>query len=223
MQTSGAVRGSVFLARCKQQASIVSSKGISLFSDDANPFLRSYSQSRQNPLYNSDSDASDDEPDKSPDAGSPIYNGIGNTGSTTSDPDASDSFNDLCSYEDAIESLVRNTPFDSVQQTVAVKRDTTDLENIDSTANSHVTNNSEGITEEVDFCMADGKVKIIIKVSCEKAIPTHSRVERTFKKSTVVVSREIRIDLTVTPERRRLYNVIQKLSGTSRYENKYTF
>ncbi len=55
----------------------------------------------------------------------------------------------------------------------------------------------------------DGKAQLAVKVRCERVVPIRG-VDDMFKKSSVIVTRLIQIDLEVTEERQRLYHRIMR-------------
>lgn len=73
--------------------------------------------------------------------------------------------------------------------------------------------NFDTVSEKVDLGLVDGKAQVAVKVRCERIVPIRG-VDDMFKKSSVIVTRLIEIDLQATEERRRLYEHIMK--GSSR-------
>ena len=71
--------------------------------------------------------------------------------------------------------------------------------------------NLDTVSEKVDLGLVDGVAQVAVKVRCERVVPIRG-VEDMFKKSSVIVTRLISIDLTSTDERRRLYDNIMRNS-----------
>lgn len=64
--------------------------------------------------------------------------------------------------------------------------------------------NVDMVSEKVDLGLKDGVAQVTVRVRCERIVPIRGSTDM-FKKSSVVVTRIIEIDLTATEERRRLY------------------
>ena len=71
--------------------------------------------------------------------------------------------------------------------------------------------NFDTVSEKVDLGMKDGTAQVSVKVRCERVVPILG-VQDMFKKSSVIVTRLIEIDLMATSERQRLYDHIQRKS-----------
>ena len=67
--------------------------------------------------------------------------------------------------------------------------------------------NFDTISEKVDLGVSNGKAQLAVKVRCERVVPIRG-VEDMFKKSSVIVTRLIQIDMEATEERQRLYRRI---------------
>jgi len=65
------------------------------------------------------------------------------------------------------------------------------------------------VDEKVEMDVKDGKAVVITKVKSEKIVPILG-TEEIFKKSSVIVTRRIEINLMVTPQRKSLYELIVK-------------
>jgi hypothetical protein len=121
-----------------------------------------------------------------------------------------------------LQRLIRNAPAGSVKQTIHVDREeeeilgplTTDGQNLEDMLNF------DTISEKVDIGLLDGKAQLAVKVRCDRIVPIRG-VEDMFKKSSVIVTRLIEIDLYVTEERRQLYeNVMAKSQHGGMIDNK---
>lgn len=64
--------------------------------------------------------------------------------------------------------------------------------------------NVDVISEKIDVGVQDGLARVTVRVRCERVVPIRGASDL-YKKSAVIVTRLIEIDLTVTDERRRLY------------------
>lgn len=64
--------------------------------------------------------------------------------------------------------------------------------------------NVDVVSEKIDVALDDGVARVTLRVRCERIVPIRGSSDL-YKKSAVVVTRVIGIDLTVTEERRRLY------------------
>jgi len=98
-----------------------------------------------------------------------------------------------------------------VRQTVDVQRDQEEI--IGSVRNqasadpppSPTSVNVDAVSEKVDVRLEDGLARITVCVRCERVVPIRGSDDM-FKKSAVVVTRVIEIDMLATAERRRLYD-----------------
>lgn len=112
-----------------------------------------------------------------------------------------------------ISRLLKDAPPDSIRQTINVEREEEQIigplpegeANVDSMLNF------DTISEKVDLGMNDGTAQVSVKVRCERIVPILG-VQDMFKKSSVIVTRVIHIDLLATTERRQLYDHIQRKS-----------
>ena len=72
--------------------------------------------------------------------------------------------------------------------------------------------NVDVVSEKIDLDVDDGVARITVRVRCERVVPIRGSSDL-FKKSAVIVTRRIEIDLMVTEERRRLYDrVLERLA-----------
>lgn len=106
---------------------------------------------------------------------------------------------------------MKDAPPDSIKQTINVEREEEEIigplpENEDGTDPKGMLN-LDIVSEKVDLGLIDGIAQVGVKVRCERIVPIRG-VEDMFKKSSVIVTRLIEIDLTSTEERRRLYDNI---------------
>ncbi|ESN91485.1 hypothetical protein HELRODRAFT_189700 [Helobdella robusta] len=83
--------------------------------------------------------------------------------------------------------------------------------------------NVDAVSEKVELSLSNGIVTIEVKVRCERLVPIRGTSDM-FRKSAVVVTRKIEIDMTVTPERKSMYETAVALSkkqhGTQETSNK---
>ena len=120
--------------------------------------------------------------------------------------------------------LLRNAPAGSVKQTNNVEREEEEI------LGPLPLNDAEGdmsdpegllnfdtISEKVDLGVLDGKAQLAVKVRCERVVPIRG-VEDMFKKSSVIVTRLIQIDMEATEERQRLYSRIMRGSNQQMIE-----
>lgn len=123
-----------------------------------------------------------------------------------------------------LQRLIRNAPAGSVKQTIHVDREeeeilgplTSDGQNLEDMLNF------DTISEKVDIGLLDGKAQLAVKVRCDRVVPIRG-VEDMFKKSSVIVTRLIEIDLYVTEERKQLYEqVMARSQSPSMIDNKPT-
>lgn len=105
--------------------------------------------------------------------------------------------------------LLQNAPPDSVKQTINVEREEEEIIGPlpESPDDPNGLLNFDTVSEKVDLGLVDGKAQVAVKVRCERIVPIRG-VEDMFKKSSVIVTRMIEIDLQATEERRRLYETI---------------
>ena len=125
------------------------------------------------------------------------------------------------SREFQITHLLKDAPADSIRQTINVEREEEQI--IGPLAEGHDVEsmlNFDTVSEKVDLGMRDGTAQVAVKVRCERVVPILG-VNDMFKKSSVIVTRLIEIDLMATDERQRLYEHIQRKSQahTSRVAN----
>ena len=122
------------------------------------------------------------------------------------------------SSEFEVSSLLKDAPPDSIKQTINVEREEEEIlgplpegeDGSDPTAML----NMDTVSEKVDLGLVDGVAQVAVKVRCERVVPIRG-VEDMFKKSSVIVTRLIEIDLQATAERRRLYQNIVNTSDTA--------
>ena len=116
------------------------------------------------------------------------------------------------SREFEITHLLKDAPADSIRQTINVEREEEQI--IGPLAEGHDVEsmlNFDTVSEKVDLGMRDGVAQVAVKVRCERVVPILG-VHDMFKKSSVIVTRLIEIDLMATQERQRLYEHIQRKS-----------
>ena len=116
--------------------------------------------------------------------------------------------------------LIANAPPGSVKQSINVEREEEEilgplpLNHADGSASGpDGLLNFDTISEKVDLGIEHGWAQLAVKVRCERVVPIRG-VEDMFKKSSVIVTRLIEIDLQATPERKELLENI--LRGSSR-------
>lgn len=63
------------------------------------------------------------------------------------------------------------------------------------------------VSEQVDMDISDGKVTLTSRARSERMVPIMGS-EDMYKKSAVIVTKAIEIDMTLTPQRRQLYEMI---------------
>lgn len=107
--------------------------------------------------------------------------------------------------------LLKDAPPDSIKQTINVEREEEEIigplpEGEDG---SDGMLNFDTVSEKVDMGIVDGVAQVAVKVRCERVVPIRG-IEDMFKKSSVIVTRLIEIDLTATEERRRLYDHVMR-------------
>jgi len=72
--------------------------------------------------------------------------------------------------------------------------------------------NVDVVSEKIDVDVNGGVARVTVRVRCERIVPIRGSSEL-FKKSAVIVTRLVEIDLTVSEERRRLYErVLERTS-----------
>lgn len=112
--------------------------------------------------------------------------------------------------------LIRNAPADSVKQRINVEREEEEImgplpvnhaDGTDGDPSGML--NFDTISEKVDIGLQDGVAQLAVKVRCERIVPIRG-IEDMFKKSSVIVTRLIEIDLGVTEERKRLYDNVMR-------------
>ena len=120
--------------------------------------------------------------------------------------------------------LLRNAPAGSVKQTINVEREEEEILGplTVSDAEGQMSDpegllNFDTISEKVDLGILDGKAQLAVKVRCERVVPIRG-VEDMFKKSSVIVTRLIQIDMEATEERQRLYSRIMRGSNQQMIE-----
>jgi hypothetical protein len=86
--------------------------------------------------------------------------------------------------------------------------------------------NFDTVSEKVDLSVSDGLAEMTVKVRCERIVPARGGVPDLFKKTSVIATKVIEVDLTVTDDRRQLYEQIlagQRESATGRLSYTDTF
>ena len=120
--------------------------------------------------------------------------------------------NESRSSEYDIARLLANAPPNSIKQTINVEREEEEIIGplpADGAENPEGMLNFDTVSEKVDLGVEDGYAKLTVKVRCERIVPIRG-VEDMFKKSSVIVTRLIQIDLQATEERRRLHDRIMR-------------
>ena len=116
--------------------------------------------------------------------------------------------------EAEIARFLRNAPPDTVKQTINVEREEEEI--IGPMPLNHADGSDTGpdgllnfdtVSEKVDLGVKDGKAQLAVKVRCERIVPIKGDSD-IFKKSSVIVTRLIQIDLEATEETRSLYQHI---------------
>ena len=112
--------------------------------------------------------------------------------------------------------LLKGAPKGSIKQTINVEREEEDILGPLPTNHADGTHakpedmlNFDTVSEKVDMGLRDGKAEVAVKVRCERIVPIRG-VEDMFKKSSVIVTRLIEIDLFATEERRQLWESIKR-------------
>lgn len=128
---------------------------------------------------------------------------------------SSSSHTKTTSSEFEISSLLKDAPPDSIKQTINVEREEEEiigpLPESEDGSDPAAMLNFDTVSEKVDLGLIDGVAQVAVKVRCERIVPIRG-VQDMFKKSSVIVTRLIEIDLTSTDERRRLYDNIMRNS-----------
>ncbi len=116
--------------------------------------------------------------------------------------------------------LIRNAPPGSVKQSINVEREEEEIigplplnvaEGSSEQGPDGGLLNFDTISEKVDIGIVNGKAQLAVRVRCERVVPIRG-VDDMFKKSSVIVTRLIEIDLEVTEERRELLQNIMTAS-----------
>ena len=74
--------------------------------------------------------------------------------------------------------------------------------------------NIDAVSEKVELSLLNGIITIEVKVRCERLVPIRG-TEDMFKKSAVVVTRMIDIDMTVSAERQAMFQAAVAMSAQS--------
>ncbi|CAD5113223.1 DgyrCDS2405 [Dimorphilus gyrociliatus] len=110
--------------------------------------------------------------------------------------------------------LMEGAPLDSIRQTINVEREEEDI--VGDEKNRPVPLlNFDTVSEKVDLCLQKGTAKLQVKVRCERVVPIDGK-NNLYKKSSIIVTREIDIDLEVTGRRRNLLERIKRASHTDK-------
>jgi len=122
--------------------------------------------------------------------------------------------------EHELERLLKGAPPGSVKQTINVEREEEEIlgplpithaDGEESAADGLL--NFDTVSEKVELGIVQGKAQLTVKVRCERVVPIRG-VDDMFKKSSVIVTRLIDIDMEATRERRHLLDNI--MSGASK-------
>ena len=122
--------------------------------------------------------------------------------------------------EHDLERLLKGAPPGSVKQTINVEREEEEIlgplpithaDGEESAADGLL--NFDTVSEKVELGIVHGKAQLTVKVRCERVVPIRG-VDDMFKKSSVIVTRLIEIDMEATRERRHLLDNI--MSGASK-------
>ena len=112
--------------------------------------------------------------------------------------------------------FLKNAPPDTVKQTINVEREEEEiigpmpLNHADGTdTGPEGLLNFDTVSEKVDLGVKDGMAQLAVKVRCERIVPIKG-VEDIFKKTSVIVTRLIQIDLEATNETKALYKHIMR-------------
>ncbi|CAD5124642.1 DgyrCDS12909 [Dimorphilus gyrociliatus] len=111
--------------------------------------------------------------------------------------------------------LLYGAPSTSIKQSINVEREEEEITGSVSSFDPLL--NFDTVSEKVDLCFENGIAKLQVKVRCERVVPIEGS-ENLFKKSSVIVTRLIDIDLEVTPERRKLLETILSSSTERSWE-----
>ena len=114
-----------------------------------------------------------------------------------------------------VTTLLTNAPPDSIRQTIKVEREEEEIlgplpDRPDGGPDGML--NYDTVSENVDLGIVDGTAQLAVKVRCERIVPIRG-VADMFKKSSVLVTRLIEIDLRATEDRRRLYDYVMRRSS----------
>ncbi|KAI0224271.1 hypothetical protein LSAT2_024716 [Lamellibrachia satsuma] len=114
------------------------------------------------------------------------------------------------SSEFDISTLLRNAPMDSIKQSIKVDREEEEIIGPLPTGDGGDAEdllNFDTVSEKVDLGLEGGNAVVSVKVRCVRIVPIRGAADM-FKKSSVIVTRIIEIDLQATEERRRMYEHI---------------
>jgi len=78
--------------------------------------------------------------------------------------------------------------------------------------------NVDVVSEKIDVDVDDGVARVTVRVRCERIVPIRGS-SQLYKKSAVIVTRLIEIDLRVTEERRRLYERVLARTAERKAQN----
>jgi hypothetical protein len=126
-----------------------------------------------------------------------------------------------------VRSLLLNAPATSVRQTIDVERLEDEIVIGPQTASSCapvdlpsvgldcVMTDYDTVSEQVELNVTDNGLAVITaRVRCERTVPIRGSADM-FKKSSVIVTKRIEVDLTVSSQRRTLWSVIKGTTTTS--------
>lgn len=122
---------------------------------------------------------------------------------------------DEISRHDEISRLLENAPADSIRQSINVQREEEEIVGAPPASDGGAPErmlNVDMVSEKVDLGLKDGVAQVTVRVRCERVVPIRGSGDM-FKKSSVVVTRLIEIDLNATEERRRLYQRVLRGSA----------
>ncbi|CAD5123807.1 DgyrCDS12118 [Dimorphilus gyrociliatus] len=108
--------------------------------------------------------------------------------------------------------LLANAPADSIRQSINVEREEEEIIGPSENGTDPLLN-YDTVSEKVDLCLRDGVAELQVKVRCERVVPIRGSDDM-FKKSSVIVTRQIDVDLEATAERRRLLKKVLRASHT---------
>ena len=121
-----------------------------------------------------------------------------------------------------VKRLMKDAPPHSVIQTVHVEREEEEIKGPLPTKTEGLLN-LDTVSEKVNMTLEDGWAELTVKVRCERIVPIRGANDL-YKKSSVIVSRIIDVDLTVTQERRDLYEqVMDNRRDGNKLSNEDTF